>query len=143
MKIDGIENGIVLDHIKQGKGMLVYKHLNLHDLDASVALLQNCKSNKMGRKDMVKIGALIDIDLDVLGYIDPSITVTFIENGEKIAKKHVDLPETLTNIIHCKNPRCITSIEQEIPHEFKLIDRSRRMYHCVYCDTLVKAEEIE
>lgn len=143
MKIDGIQNGIVLDHIKPGKAMLVYKYLGLDKLDSSVALIQNCKSNKMGRKDIVKIGELIDIDLNVIGYIDPNITVTYIENGEKIKKKHVDLPTTVTNVIKCKNPRCITSIEQELPHVFKLVNKDRRIYRCIYCDTLVKAEEID
>ena len=143
MNIDGIENGIVLDHIKAGKALLVYKYLGLDKLNSSVALIQNCSSKKMGKKDIVKISELIDLDLNVLGYIDPNITVSYIKDGKTIEKKHVDLPMTVKNVIHCKNPRCITSIEQELPHVFKLVDKDRRIYRCIYCDTLVKAEEIE
>ena len=115
MKVDGIENGIVLDHITAGKGMLVYKYLHLDRLTSQVALIQNCSSGKMGRKDIVKISEDLDIDLDVLGYIDPGITVNYIKNGARVEKKALSLPETLTNVLTCKNPRCISSTEQELP----------------------------
>lgn len=143
MNIDGIENGIVLDHIKAGRSMIVYKYLHLDKVKSSVALIQNCSSRKMGKKDIVKISELIDLDLDVLGYIDSGITVNYIKDGKKVEKTHVDLPEELKNVIHCKNPRCITSVEQEIEHVFKLVDREKRIYKCIYCDTLRKAEEID
>lgn len=141
MNIDGIENGIVLDHIKAGRSMLVYKYLGLDKVHSQVALIQNCTSGKMGTKDIVKISELIDIDLDVLGYIDPGITVNYIKNGERVEKKNLDLPETLTNVLHCRNPRCITSVEQELPHIFKIAVRKGKQYRCIYCDTIVKKEE--
>ena len=134
MKVDGIENGIVLDHITAGKGMLVYKYLHLDRLTSQVALIQNCSSGKMGRKDIVKISEDLDIDLDVLGYIDPGITVNYIKNGA---------PETLTNVLTCKNPRCISSTEQELPQVFKIVDRNRALYRCAYCDTIVRNEELK
>ena len=143
MKIDGIENGIVIDHIKAGKAMLVYKYLGLDKIDASVALIQNCSSRKMGKKDIVKISALIDIDLDVIGYIDPEITINYIKDGKRIEKRHAEMPNEIIDVIHCKNPRCITSVEQELPHVFKLVNPKYRTYRCIYCDTLVKAEEID
>ena len=136
MNIDGVSNGIVLDHIKAGQSMIVYDYLKLWKLDCCVALIQNCQSPKMGRKDIVKIDELIDIDLDVLGYIDPDITVNYVKDGKLLKKKHLTLPETLTNVIKCKNPRCITSTEQELPHIFKLVDREKRTYRCVYCDVV-------
>ena len=136
MNIDGVKNGIVLDHIKAGKSMSVYDYLKLGKLDCCVALIQNCQSKKMGHKDIVKIDELIDIDLDVLGYIDPHITVNYIREGHEIEKKQLSLPETLTNVIKCKNPRCITSTEQELPHIFKLVDREKRVYRCIYCDVV-------
>ena len=134
MKVDGIENGIVLDHITAGKGMLVYKYLHLDRLTSQVALIQNCSSGKMGRKDIVKISEDLDIDLDVLGYIDPGITVNYIKNGARVEKKALSLPETLTNVLTCKNPRCITSIEQELPHIFYLSDEKTETYRCQYCE---------
>ena len=142
MTVDGIENGIVLDHIEAGKAMLVYKYLHLDKLDSQVALIQNCSSRKMGKKDIVKISEDLDIDLDVLGYIDPGITVNYIKNGIRVDKKTLQLPETLTNVLKCKNPRCIISIEQELPQVFKIVDRSKALYRCIYCDTVVRSEEL-
>ncbi len=139
MNLDGVNNGIVLDHIKAGKSMIVYDYLKLWKLDCCVALIQNCQSRKMGQKDIVKIDELIDLDLDVLGYIDPGITVNYVKDGKAIEKKHLTLPETLTNVIKCKNPRCITSTEQELPHIFKLADNEKRIYRCIYCDTTSEA----
>lgn len=142
MNVDGIENGIVLDHIKAGKAMLVYKYLKLDKLDSQVALIQNCTSRKMTKKDMVKISEDLDIDLDVLGYIDSGITVNYIKDGKRVEKKTLSLPETLTNVLKCKNPRCITSIEQELPQVFKIVDRNKALYRCTYCDTIVRNEEL-
>ena len=142
MTVDGIENGIVLDHIEAGKAMLVYKYLHLDKLDSQVALIQNCSSRKMGKKDIVKISEDLDIDLDVLGYIDPGITVNYIKDGKRVDEKTLQLPETLTNVLKCKNPRCIISIEQELPQVFKIVDRTKALYRCMYCDTIVRSEEL-
>ena len=128
MKIDSIQNGIVLDHITAGKA------LKLDKLDCSVAILQNVKSNKMGKKDILKIDREYDLNLDVLGYIDPGITVSIIKDGKTIQKKKLALPTKLINVKKCKNPRCITSTEQEIPHIFKLTDAENRVYRCIYCE---------
>ena len=138
MNIDSIQNGVVLDHIQAGKCMDIYKYLHLDELDCSVAIIKNVKSGKMGKKDIIKIDSPMEVDLDVLGYIDPDITVNVIRNGERVAKKHLALPEKLTNVIHCKNPRCITSVEQELPHIFKLVDREKKIYRCLYCETKAK-----
>ena len=138
MVIDKIENGIVLDHIKAGNAMILYRYLRLDELDCCVAIIKNVKSRKMGRKDIIKIDSPIDINLDVLGYFDENITVNIIRNGEKIAKKHLSLPERIVNIVKCKNPRCITSIEQELPQIFRLTDRTHRVYRCIYCETKSK-----
>ncbi len=134
MKIDSINNGLVLDHITAGKALRVYEDLELKKLDCSVAILQNVKSNKMGKKDILKIDKEYDINLDVLGYIDPNITVSVIKDGQTIEKKKLALPKKLVNIKKCKNPRCITSTEQDIPHIFKLTDEENRVYRCVYCE---------
>ena len=134
MKIDSIQNGIVLDHITAGKALQIYKDLGLGDLDCSVALIQNVKSGKMGKKDIIKIDMSYDINLDVIGYIDPDITVSIIKDGETIEKKKVDLPRELVNIKKCRNPRCITAIEPGIPHIFKLTDEKNRVYRCIYCE---------
>ena len=134
MKIDSINNGLVLYHITAGKALQVYEDLELKKLDCSVAILQNVKSNKMGKKDILKIDKEYDINLDVLGYIDPNITVSVIKDGQTIEKKKLALPKKLTNIKKCKNPRCITSTEQDIPHIFKLTDEENRVYRCVYCE---------
>lgn len=141
MNIDGIENGIVLDHIKAGKSMQVYHYLGLDRLNSQVALIQNCSSRKMGRKDIVKISEDIDLDLDVLGYIDSGITVNYIRNGVITSKRTLDLPERLVNVLKCRNPRCITSTEQELPDVFTLVNREKRQYKCIYCDTIAKNED--
>ena len=135
MNIDSIKRGIVLDHIKAGRSMDIYKLLHLDELECSVAIIKNGKSNAMGRKDIIKIDDKITIDLNVLGYIDPGITVNVIEDGVIVEKKHLELPERLTNVIRCKNPRCITSCEQELEHIFKLTDRDNKVYRCLYCET--------
>ncbi len=135
MNIDSIKRGIVLDHIRAGRSMDLYKYLHLDELECSVAIIKNVKSNAMGRKDIIKIDEDISIDLDVLGYIDPGITVNIIEDGVIKEKKHLSLPERLTNIIHCKNPRCITSAEPALDHVFCLADREKGVYRCIYCDS--------
>ena len=134
MKIDSIQNGIVLDHITAGMALRVYKDLELDKLDCSIAVLQNVKSSKMGKKDILKIDKEYDINLDVLGYIDPDITVSIIKDGQTVEKKKLALPHKLVNIKRCKNPRCITSVETGIPHIFKLTDENNRVYRCIYCE---------
>ena len=138
MNIDSIQNGIVLDHIKAGKSMEIYSFLHLDELSCSVAIIKNVPSHKMGRKDIIKIDTDLDVDLDVLGYIDPDITVNIIKDGECVEKKHLKLPDRITGLLKCKNPRCITSSEQELPHIFKLTNPASRVYRCIYCET--KAE---
>lgn len=138
MIIGQIKDGIVLDHITAGKGVEVFNVLGLDKLDCMVAMINNADSSKMGKKDIIKIDQTMDIDLDILGYIDPGITVNFIKNGERVKRTHLSLPQTVKGIIKCKNPRCITSVEQELPQEFKLTDAERKVYRCVYCDTEVK-----
>ena len=138
MNIDSIQNGVVLDHIQAGKSMDIYKYLHLDELDCSVAIIKNVRSGRMGKKDIIKIDSPMEVDLDVLGYIDANITVNVIRDGKRVAKKHVELPKKLVNIIHCKNPRCITTTEQEIHHIFRLTNREKREYRCIYCDTKAK-----
>ena len=135
MNIDSIKNGIVLDHIKAGKSMEIYEYLNLGELDSSVAIIKNAPSRKMGKKDIIKIDEEIDLNLDVLGYIDADITINIIKDGKRSEKKHLELPETVKNVIKCRNPRCITSTEQEIDQIFKLADRENRIYRCIYCES--------
>ena len=140
MNIDSIKRGIVLDHIKAGRSMEIYKSLHLDELECSVAIIKNVKSNAMGRKDIIKIDDDITIDLDVLGYIDPGITVNIIEDGVIVEKKHLELPERLTNVIRCKNPRCITSVEPGLDQIFRLADKTRQIYRCIYCDAEKKTK---
>ena len=135
MNIEPIQNGVVIDHIEAGRAMQLYKLLNLGSLDASVALIKNVPSKKMGKKDIIKIDADIDLDFDVIGFVDPSATVVIIRNSELVEKRSIALPEKLTNVIFCKNPRCITSVEQEIDHIFKLSDPDKKEYRCIYCET--------
>lgn len=135
MNIEPIQNGVVIDHIEAGRAMQLYKLLNLGSLDASVALIKNVPSKKMGKKDIIKIDADIELDFDVIGFVDPSATVDIIRNGVLVEKKSIALPEKLTNVIFCKNPRCITSVEQEIDHIFKLSDPDKKEYRCIYCET--------
>ena len=135
MIIGQLRDGIVLDHITAGRGMDIYNILRLGELDCTVAMIKNADSLKMGHKDIIKIGKAMDLDLDVLGYIDPGITVNFVRDGKRVGKKHLSLPERLTGVIRCRNPRCITSTEQGLVHEFRLADRERKIYRCVYCDS--------
>ncbi len=135
MRVDSIKNGIVIDHITCGKAMQIYDMLNLDKLDCTVAILKNVPSNKMGKKDIIKIDCDIEINFDVLGFISPNITVCIVRDGKVAEKKHIDLPEQLTDILHCKNPRCITSTEQDIHHIFRLTDKENGVYRCIYCDT--------
>ena len=138
MKVGAIHNGVVIDHITAGKGMDLYYFLNLDHLDTPIALIKNAPSEKMGKKDIIKIDAELDLDLDALGYIDPNVTINIVKNGRCAEKFHPQLPEKLTNIVHCKNPRCITSVEQEIPHIFKLTNRETGEYRCIYCESKAK-----
>ena len=135
MRVDSIKNGIVIDHITCGKAMQIYDMLNLDKLDCTVAILKNVSSNKMGKKDIIKIDCDIEINFDVLGFISPNITVCIVRDGKVAEKKHIDLPERLTDIHHCKNPRCITSTEQDIHHIFRLTNKENGIYRCIYCDT--------
>ena len=135
MNIDSIKNGIVIDHITSGNGMKLYQLLGLDELDCSVAIIKNVASKLTGKKDIIKIDADINIDMDILGYVDPGVTINIIKDGKVYAKEKIELPETLRNVIFCKNPRCITSCEHGIEHIFKLSDRENRVYRCVYCET--------
>ena len=136
MNIDSIKNGIVIDHIQAKKGIEIYNALNLGSLDCSVAIITNARSKKMGRKDIIKIDKCIDLDLNILGYMDSNITINIIKNDIRVEKYHVDLPSTITNIVKCKNPRCITSVEQELDNVFVLTDKEKKIYRCRYCETL-------
>ncbi len=135
MNVDSITNGFVIDHIIAGRGMRIYELLGLDELDCSVAIIKNVNSKKHGKKDIIKIDAAIDIDFDVIGYVDPGATINIIRDGKLVEKRFIELPETLTNVIKCKNPRCITTTEQEINHVFKLTDRDAGVYRCLYCET--------
>ncbi len=135
MNIDSITNGVVIDHITAGRGMMLYTLLELDKADCSVAIIKNVTSGKMGKKDIIKVDADIPINLDVIGYVDSSATVNIIKNGELALKKTIGMPETLKNVIKCKNPRCITSVEQEIDHIFFLTDKENGVYRCKYCET--------
>ena len=137
MNIDSIHNGYVLDHIKAGRSMDIYRYLKLNELDCSVAIIKNVKSSKMGKKDIIKIDSLIDLDLTVLGYVDPGITINIIKDGKLLEKKPLELPKKIVNIIHCKNPRCITVSEPQLDNIFLLSHKSngKRTYRCAYCDT--------
>lgn len=135
LNIDSIRNGFVLDHIQAGRAMAIYHYLNLDELECQVAIIKNARSNKMGRKDIIKVEGSLDImDFDVLGFIDHNITVDIITDGVLVEKKELKLPEKITNVLHCKNPRCITSIEQELDHVFVLTDRKNGLYSCQYCE---------
>lgn len=135
MIIGTIVDGLVIDHIPAGRAMELYHYLRLDRLQCEVAIIKNASSQKLGRKDIIKIGEVIDLDLDILGFISPNITVNVIRNGEKVDKLHPDLPETISDVIRCRNPRCITSIEQGLRQCFKLTDRETATYRCIYCDT--------
>lgn len=138
MIIGQIKDGIVLDHITAGMGMELYAILGLDKLDCQVAIIKNADSKKYGKKDIIKIDKAIDIDFDVLGYVDERITVNIIKDGKLLKREHLETPEEIKNVIKCKNPRCITTIEQELPHVFRLTDREKKTYRCIYCETLGK-----
>ena len=138
MNIDSIKNGIVIDHITAGKGTKIYKLLGLDNLECPVAFIKNVPSRKMGKKDIIKIDADIEIDTDILGFIDPDVTVNVIKNDKIVEKKAIALPEKLTNVLVCKNPRCISATEQELPQIFTLADKEKRIYRCLYCETKAK-----
>ncbi len=135
MNIDAIQNGLVIDHIPAGAGMELYKLLRLDALDCSVAIIKNAHSNKDGKKDIIKIDELIPVDLDLIGYLAPHAKINFIRDGILVEKRDATLPKTLTNVIKCKNPRCITGTEQELDHVFRLTDPEKRIYRCIYCET--------
>ena len=135
LNVGALEEGFVLDHIKAGKAMTIYHDLKLDKLDCCVAIIKNARSNKMGKKDIIKVECSVDmLDLDILGFIDHNITVNVIEDGEIIAKKELSLPRQITNVIKCKNPRCITSVEQQLDHVFILTDPEKEVYRCKYCE---------
>lgn len=138
MKVDSIISGIVIDHITAGKGMKIYNLLELDSLECSVALIKNVPSRKMGKKDIIKIDSDYDVNTEILGYVDPDITVNIIKNGKIAEKKTIELPQRLTNVLKCKNPRCISATEQELPHIFNLADKENRIYRCLYCETKAK-----
>ena len=135
MIIDAIHNGIVIDHIAAGKAMELYEILGLGKLDCTVAILKNVSSVKLGRKDIIKIDQLLELDWDLLGYVDPNITVNIIRDDVRVEKRQLKLPERIRGVIRCRNPRCITSVERDLEHEFKLTDRENRVYRCIYCET--------
>lgn len=135
LNVGKIEEGFVLDHIKAGQSLSIYHHLQLDKMDCTVAIIKNAKSDKMGKKDILKVECDIDmLDMDVLAVIDHNITVNVIKDGEIVAKKELTLPAKIKNVFKCKNPRCITSIEQELPHEFFLADANKEIYRCRYCE---------
>ncbi len=134
LRIGGLQEGVVIDHIRAGGAMEIYNYLNLENLDASVAIIKNARSSKMGKKDIIKIEGPITIDLEMLGVLDENITIDVIKDNRIVEKRVLPLPDVVTNIIKCKNPRCITSVEQELPHKFKLTDRDHRVYRCMYCE---------
>ena len=138
MTVDEIKNGVVIDHIKPGQAMNIYHFLELEKLDCPIAIIKNAVSRRMGRKDIIKIDTELLPDLSALGYIDPSLTINLIKNGQNVAKYHPELPLQIVDIVPCKNPRCITSIEQELPHVFKLTDKESGTYRCIYCDSRAK-----
>lgn len=138
MNIDSIKNGYVIDHIQAGKAMEIYEKLNLNKLDCQVAIITNAKSKKTGRKDIIKIDKLIDIDIDTLGFISPNTTINIVKNDAIVEKVHPDLPDKLVNVAECKNPRCITSIEKALDQVFILTDKENQVYRCKYCEMSLK-----
>ena len=138
MNIDSIKNGIVIDHIQAKKGMEIYEALNLNELDCQVAIITNAKSKKMGKKDIIKVDKDIDINLDILGFIDPNSTVNIVKDDKLIKKFHVGLPKKIVNVVKCQNPRCITSIEKDLEQVFCLTDKENKIYRCKYCEMSMK-----
>ena len=135
MNIDSIQNGTVIDHITAGRAMKLYELLGLNEVDVSVAIIMNVVSHKMGKKDIIKIDGELPVNLDVIGFVDPDATVNIIRGGELVEKRTIGMPEKLVNVIKCRNPRCITSCEQELDHIFRLTDRENKVYRCIYCET--------
>ena len=135
MNIDAIQNGVVIDHITAGKGMRLYQLLKLDESELSVALIKNAASHKMGKKDIIKIDADVPVNLDIIAYVDPGATVNIIRQGKLVEKREMEMPLELTDVIFCKNPRCITQTEQELKHVFRLTDRVNKVYRCIYCET--------
>ncbi len=142
MIIGRLESGIVIDHISAGNGRYIYDVLKLDELNCTVAMIKNADSTKMGKKDIIKIGEVIDLNFDLLGFIDPGITVNIVENGQIVKREHLTLPERISGLIKCKNPRCITSVEPELPSEFRLSDREKRIYRCIYCENAASQNNI-
>jgi aspartate carbamoyltransferase regulatory subunit len=142
LRINSIDNGVIIDHIHVGLGVKLFKYLGLDSADYSVALIMNAPSRKLGKKDIIKIENKVDLDYTVLGLIDPNITVGIIEGGAMKEKIKLSLPEKVENVIKCKNPRCITSIENYIPHIFHLVDKAMGEYRCTYCDEIYRVSEI-
>ncbi len=142
MNIGQIKDGIVLDHITAGRSMEIYRVLKLDKLDCTVAMIQNAESTKMGRKDIIKISTLMDLNFDVLGYLDAGITVNIIRDGKVAQRQRLALPERVVGVIKCKNPRCITSVEQELVHEFKLTDPAKKVYRCIYCEQAASSNSL-
>ena len=140
MKIDSIQNGIVIDHISAGRAMELYELLELKNVSCSVAMLMNVTSSKMGKKDIIKLDADIPVNLDAIGYVDPGATVNYIKDGKLVRKARINMPKMLKNVIKCRNPRCITSVEQEIDQIFKLTDETDKVYRCLYCETKAKSK---
>jgi len=138
LEITGIDKGIVIDHIKSGNGYKIFKELKLHKVPNTTALILNVDSSKLGRKDIIKISDVTDLNLDILGLIDPNLTITIIEDGQILEKKHIELPKEVTGILTCKNPRCITSLEYVENHHFHLADAQTREYRCEFCNTKAK-----
>lgn len=141
LNIDSIQNGIVIDHIQAGKGMRIYELLELDKLDCCVALIKNARSSKLGRKDIIKIEGDLAINFDVLGFIDNNTTVCTIKNGELVKKENIVLPRRIKNVVKCKNPRCITSTEENLDQIFVLCDEKAHRYRCLYCEQAYKSHE--
>ena len=138
MLVNPIKDGIVLDHITAGRGMELYKILGLDELECAVAIITNANSVKMGKKDIIKIDGEVKLDLDVIGYVDPGVTINIIRDAVVVERRHLKLPDIISGVKKCKNPRCITSTEQELPHTFKLVDAETKTYRCIYCESKLK-----
>ena len=139
MNIDStVRTGIVIDHITAGRAMQLYELLGLENEEGAVAIIKNVQSSKMGKKDIIKVDTERELNLDIIGYVDPGATVNVIRDGKLVEKKTIDMPEVLTDVIFCKNPRCITSVEQELSHVFRLTDKKNKVYRCLYCETQAK-----
>ena len=142
MNIDTIKNGYVIDHITAGNAIKIYRMLNLDKLDCQVALITNAKSRKTGVKDIIKIGSLIDINLDKIAFINPDVTVNIVKNEKIIDKKKLDIPERLVNVCECYNPRCITSTERNLDQIFNLVDKENKIYRCHYCESTLEKDKL-